>query len=377
MNAAASEVLHPTTTAVAEYSETEAGLAALRQQLANATFDCTTPTGMKLARDSRFGLVKLRTTLENRRKELKAPLLDRGRLLDAEASRITAAILELELPIDEQIKAQERVLEAAKEEAARRERERLAEIQRRIDSLKGFALEHMSAPSSVVKQAIHDLETKRFDPEEWGAHLPDAVEARNASLAKLHEILDHALKNEAIAEQLRAQREAQERRQREEQARLDAERAELDRQQKEARERQEAEERAAAERRRQEDEAAAAERKRQADAAREQQEREDAERRAEQERIAKEQAAERDRLAAERAELERQKAEELAKAEAKRIATTKLTDAAVAAVAYLRDLGQGSHIVTLTLDAAIAREAKPAKATPAPARKTGRKAQAA
>lgn len=369
MNAAA-EVLPPTTTAIAEYSETERGLAQLRQQLADAVFDVTTPAGMREARDSRFALVKLRTTLEAKRKELKAPLLDRGRALDAEASRITGAILELETPIDEKIKAQERVIEAEKEAAQRRERERLAEIQRRIDSLKHYALDHMSAPSNVVAQAITDLETKRFDPEEWGAHLADAVEARNASLTKLREIHEHAVKNEELLAQLRAQREEEEKRRRAEQERLDKERAELEALRAEQEKRQQAErerlaeeERVAAERRRQEDAAAEAERQRQA-----------AEARAEQERIAREQEEERQRLAAERAELARQRAETEAKANAERIASVTLIDAAREALDLLHDLGYSDHIVTMSLSAALGRETKPVAA---PARKATRKAKAA
>lgn len=369
MNAAA-ELLHPTTTAIAEYSETEAGLAQLRQQLADATFDVTTPAGMKEARDSRFALVKLRTTLEDKRKRLKAPILERGRALDEEAKRITGEILKLEAPIDEQIKAQERVLEAAREEAARQERERLAELQRRIDALRNRALEYLSAPSSVVAQAIADLEAKRLDPEVYGVHLSDAADARNASLAKLREIHEIALKNEELAAQLRAQREAEEQRRREEAQKLADERAELDRlreeenaRQAEARERQAAEEREANERRAQADAEAEAERQRQA-----------AEARAEQERIAREQEEERQRLAAERAELSRQRAEAEAKANAERIRSTKLVDAARAALSRLVDLGDGEHIVALTLSAALEREAKPAAA---PARKTTRKAKAA
>ncbi|MGO1069289.1 hypothetical protein [Lysobacter sp. CA199] len=370
MSSAAAEVLHPTTTAIVEYSQTEAALAELRQQLADATFDVTTPAGMKEARDSRFALVKLRSALEDKRKELKAPLLDRGRVLDAEAKRITAAVLELEQPIDDKIKEQERILDAAREEAARRERERLAELQRRIESLRDRALEYMSAPSSVVAEAIAELESKPLDAEAFGVHLPDAVAARNSSLAKLREILDAARTNERIAAELRAQREEQEQRRQAEDKRLADERAELDRlrQEEEARqanaraEREAAEKRAAAERQAA-DEAAAAERERQA-----------AEARAEQARIAEEQAAERKRLDAERAELARQREEAAARANEERIANATLSGAARDALDLLRDLGKGDHVVTLALAAAIERDEKPEKPAKRPARRRDREA---
>ena len=101
--------------ALTEYNPTEAALADLRQRYADVAFDLTTTKGDKEARAARKELVTLRTSLEAKRKELKAPALERAKLIDTEAKRIEAAILELEEPIDAQIKADE----------ARRERERL------------------------------------------------------------------------------------------------------------------------------------------------------------------------------------------------------------------------------------------------------------
>ena len=95
-------------TEIAEYSVTTAALAELRQRFGNVAFDLTTTKGDKEARAARLELVRLRTSLEAKRKELKAPALERSRLIDAEAKRITAAIDELEAPIDEQITAVER-----------------------------------------------------------------------------------------------------------------------------------------------------------------------------------------------------------------------------------------------------------------------------
>lgn len=56
----------------------------------------------------------LRTSLEAKRKELKAPALERSRLIDSEAKRIESEIRSLEDPIDALITAEEQ----------RRERER-------------------------------------------------------------------------------------------------------------------------------------------------------------------------------------------------------------------------------------------------------------
>lgn len=99
-------------TTIAEYSPVAAGLAELRAQVSDylnpdgtLALDCTVPANENLARSSRFALVKLRTSLEEKRKEIKARALDRCREIDAEAKRITGEIEALERPFDEAITA--------------------------------------------------------------------------------------------------------------------------------------------------------------------------------------------------------------------------------------------------------------------------------
>jgi len=151
---AESEVLPPTGSDVVEYRQTEAALATLRAQLADATIDCTTTAGDKQARDSRLTLVRLRTALEDKRKELKAPHLEAGKRIDDEAKRITGAILEMEQPIDAAIKAEEQRRERARQERERIERERKARNEGLIDGVKHLPLEHVCAPASVVEEAL-------------------------------------------------------------------------------------------------------------------------------------------------------------------------------------------------------------------------------
>lgn len=91
--------------AIVKLNATEAGLSALRADLSGKRYDLTTTKGDKDARADRQRCVTLRTTLEKRRKEMKAPALEFGKLIDGEAKRITDAILALESPIDSAIKA--------------------------------------------------------------------------------------------------------------------------------------------------------------------------------------------------------------------------------------------------------------------------------
>jgi IgA-specific serine endopeptidase len=151
------DVLPPTTTQVAEFTQTAAALAELRQQLAGATFDCTTPAGDREARQSRRLLVELRTTLETKRQELKAPLLERGRLLDAEAKRITGEIVAMEQPIDAQIKAEEQRRAEIVAAAQRKELARQASNKAQIDAIRDAPLAYLKHPAADIQAEIDRL----------------------------------------------------------------------------------------------------------------------------------------------------------------------------------------------------------------------------
>ena len=110
-------------TPLVKYSATEAGLLALKAELAGKVYDLKTTKGDQAARADRLRCVTLRTTLERRRKDFKAPALAYGKLIDTEAARITAEIEALEAPIDAQIKADEQRRAAEKAERERIERE--------------------------------------------------------------------------------------------------------------------------------------------------------------------------------------------------------------------------------------------------------------
>lgn len=83
-------------TGIQEYSQTEAALAELRERIGKSQYDVSVPASMELARKDRRELVSLRTGLEAKRKEIKAPALEHCRLIDAEAARITTELRKLE-----------------------------------------------------------------------------------------------------------------------------------------------------------------------------------------------------------------------------------------------------------------------------------------
>lgn len=320
------------TTAIVEYSKTEAALADLAQRFKDVVFDVRTTQGMTLARKGRAEIRDYRVALEKLRVEIKAPALERCRLIDAEAKRITTELLMLEAPIDTVIKLEETRKEKERLERERIERERVERIQAEIDAFGDAPIAMLGKPSTEIATAIENAE--KLEIGESFAELKDRAQtAKEAALMRLRKLHSSAVEREAEEARLNAEREElarlkaeQAERERAEQARIieerrkrneeeNAARAKLEADQRAARERIEAEERAsrlareaadrqAREAREAEERKAAAER---AEADRIAREKREAEEREARQRQAEEDArlkAERDRLEAERREQE-------------------------------------------------------------------------
>jgi hypothetical protein len=355
------EVLPPITTAVAEYSNTIAQLAEMRQQLTGATFDCTTREGDKQARQTRRMLVELRVAIEEKRKELKAPLLTKGKLLDDEAKRITAEIVAMETPIDTKIKAEEGRRAAIVAEAERKEAARVASHKAQIDALRDAPLAYMRCTAAEIDAEIErlqavDLELMDEDFRQQAHH------TRQQSLGQLTAMHERAAELERQAAALAEERAENQRiaaaaaeRQRRQQAEHDAALAEHARKAKEEADAREAE--VTEQRRIERAEAAERERLQQAelDEARRRQQEADAR---EQARIQAEQHAEAARRYAER--LQREQVEQ-AEWQA-HLQTISLREAATEAAEVIETQWDTGHPAAQKLRAALARE-KP-KAAP-------------
>lgn len=300
-----------TTTAIAEYNPVEAGLEALRVKYQDVAFDLRSTKGNAEARAARRDLVSLRTGLDAKRKELKEPILERAKLIDSEAKRITAELLKLEKPIDDAIKADELRRERERREREVAEAKRVARLQDSIQAITATALRAVGKHSTEIADEIEALEAFEIgaDYDEFRA---GAQAAKDSTLSQLHTLYGAALANEQEA------------------ARLAMERAEFARQQAEAK--------------RLADEQAAAEQERLAriEAERQAQERVERERAALQERIdnqiridreaaaAKEQA-EREEFARQQAAIEAKNAAESARIEEEKAALSRRIQAEEAA----------------------------------------------
>jgi hypothetical protein len=196
--------------AIAEYRPTAAALAGMREALAGKEWDLTTVKGNEEARQTRLVLVRLRTSLEAERKRLKQPHLDAGKLIDDEAKRITAAIEEMENPLDKLIKDDEN-----RREREKQEREAVAAEHRRQQILKvghitHLPLTHIGASADGLREAIAALEDDGlhdFDEE----HLPMAEAAREQALVHLRTNLEaRVAADERAAETLKREQAVKE-----------------------------------------------------------------------------------------------------------------------------------------------------------------------
>lgn len=230
------------TTAIKEYSATEAALAELAQKYKGVLFDVTAPEGMGAARKGRSELRTFRTSLEKVRVQLKEDVLVRGRLIDGEAKRITAELESLETPIDEQIKKEEQRIEDIRTAKAREEMERIAaqekaardaEQARIVAERAEIAMRQAELDRAERERRLADEDARRrIEDEQRAAHEKIEAEERAARKRMQDEEDRRHATMRAAEEEARKAREAEEARiaqqRREEEDRLAAERAKLE-----------------------------------------------------------------------------------------------------------------------------------------------------
>lgn len=334
-------------TPISEYATTALVLADLQKRHKGVVYDVTAPKQMKLAKEARAEIRNYRTSLEKTRVEIKAPALERCRLIDSEAKRITAELVALEEPIDVQIKAEEARAEAEKLARLEAERLRVEAIQRKIDAIRNVPAGLIGKPSAIIAGQLAKLEAEVLDEDEFAEHFVTARDALEAAIARVKQQHADQVAHEAEQRQIKAdrdrleqlEREAAERRIADEQ-RAAAERAEADRLAQIERDRIAAEERlrlAAEQREYAEQERIKREVQAEADRVRRE---EEARARAEQEAALqdeRERQAEAQRNLDEQAEqLRKEKAAAAKKAEAERLANLGLREAANAVVNYFQ-----------------------------------------
>lgn len=207
-----------------EYSPTAAALSELREKFSNVIFPVETSKGMKDAKEVRQKLVKLRTGLESKRKELKEPALRRCQSIDAEAKEITTAIKAIEEPIDAQIKTEEARIEAEKQAKAARE----AEIRDKIHGIRNLPLQLATASSDEILAEKEALAAFTPPQDVFGEFTDDCQAALNEAIMALEDLHARVKGQEAAAALVEAQRQQIEEAERLARAKLDEERRQFE-----------------------------------------------------------------------------------------------------------------------------------------------------
>lgn len=193
------------TTAITEYSATEAALTELAARFKGVVFDVTTTKGMDEAKKGRAEIRTLRTSLEAKRVEIKKPALERCRLIDAEAARITSALTELESPIDALIKKEERRKEEERAAKAKAEADRIERIKQRIDDI-SFAVVDASGKTAAQIAAVLEETRATVIDESYQEFKDQAQLAKDAAIGRLMVLHNQAIAHEAEQERIKAER---------------------------------------------------------------------------------------------------------------------------------------------------------------------------
>jgi len=163
-------------------------------------------------------VVKVRTGIDKRRKELKAPVLEVGRAIEAEGKRLTAKVLEIEGPLARK-KAH---YDAEIERAAR-------ELENRLEALRGLPVAVQGENLSDLRIRKGLVEADELDKDYFGDRYEEAVKLKIAGLSAIQTAIDEAEKAEQERldfEFQKEEQEAQAKRLREKQAELDRREAE-------------------------------------------------------------------------------------------------------------------------------------------------------
>lgn len=226
---------------IAAYEPFRAQLAELEAHNSTLVFDYRSSAGNKDARSHIYKLRQTKAALEKARKDAKADALEYGRQVDSQAKEITSrleAMIDVhQKPLDE-IEAQE---------TARIERLKadLLEIQ---GGGERAAVEWMQLPLDAMRDRLKEIESDAYTPERWQEFLTEALIAKDKAIGTLREAIGKREKydaEQAELAKLRAQAEAQAKKDREEQiAREAAERAKREAEEKAAAEKRAVEEKA-------------------------------------------------------------------------------------------------------------------------------------
>ncbi len=203
-------------TALASFAPIEAHMKTLAARYKDVAYDVTTPKGMNEAKAARLVLRdEGRYAVQRLVKRVKDEANDLKRVIDTRGDEVIAITKDIEASIDSQITAEEERKAAAKAEADRIERERVAALEARIAGLSVW-IDRCKVPgitSERIGKGIAMLEQAPID-DTWADFKDRATKRRTEILETMRGLYQERLIAEVEAQRLEEKRA--------EQARIDA-----------------------------------------------------------------------------------------------------------------------------------------------------------
>jgi len=208
-----------------EYGITDAALQELKAKFSLVP-DSSTEKGYADIKSALKIISPYRTGIEAKRKELKAESLARGRLIDAEAKRITTEILEIESPFKLEKQKRDDELKAIEQAKLDAEAAHIAAIEQKVTDINNLVEGLLGADLKVLNSRLKAANEIVINNVEF----EDQIEAAKESMLNVKDTLENAIAEREIFEKQQAEYEAQQKLMLEQQAELDAKQAELDKQ---------------------------------------------------------------------------------------------------------------------------------------------------
>lgn len=211
------------TAAMAELVTLNDGLADLQTKYRNVVYPVATPAGMEEAKAARDAIQAPRYKVPHIIKAKKAELKQIGEDIEAYGGEFVAACLLLELPIKEQIRAQEQLEEDARLERKRKAEEFDAATQKAIDGMRGALTEAVGKTASDIQVLIDRVGAVVVTAEAFGKRAGEAKQTQMQIGESLRVLRDAAVAAEEKLAELNSLRAAAAARDQAEEERLQTE----------------------------------------------------------------------------------------------------------------------------------------------------------
>jgi hypothetical protein len=200
-----SDAAPASTTEVAEFDPIEAGLQALRTQIAETVYDITTTAGDKTARELRQLCVGLRTKADEVYEQLNRPMLDKQALIRGLKKHIQDEVKLLEDPLHKAIKAQEAVKEIERQRKVAAEEARIKALREKIQAITALPAVAVRLDAAGISALDHDLSALVVDEDSFAEFAEEVTELKAYIRSQLGELFGLALTREAETERVRTE----------------------------------------------------------------------------------------------------------------------------------------------------------------------------